>query len=246
MADDDAWDDPVVRPRPPPLPGPRRRRRRRVRLQDSSCSESAPALALANGSGGRGGSRGEGGSASAGEGCGPKLPSASSARTSASPRLPSAPPTPEQASCSNAGPLAGSDPASSSSSSSGSSSSSSTTSDGGSDSRGETAAASTAAPAPAVPSAFSGVGRGTRNRTGNFPFGADFFTPRYRQLELTGYQMTCNHQAHNIHRKCTWEMTFAVARGSEEVCKMALMTWSLLGNTAPDQEQHDAPARPRR
>ena len=74
---------------------------------------------------------------------------------------------------------------------------------------------------------WCGVGRGTRSG-------------RYRPLELTGYQMTCNHQAHNIHRKCTFEMSFAVARGSEEICKMALMTWSLLGDTAPDQEQHEA------
>jgi hypothetical protein len=63
-------------------------------------------------------------------------------------------------------------------------------------------------------------------------FGTAFFTPRARDMEFTGYQVTCGNPRHH---RCTKEMSFKV--GGPDT-KLMLMCWVAWGTDLPDKESH--------
>ena len=127
----------------------------------------------------------------------------------------------------------------SSSSSSSSSSGSSSSSDTSSDSSWSPKHVAKPVPEPKPKAKQSAEKPGDRVRSSNIyePFGACFFTPRYKDGVLSGLQMSCTRPAHNVERKCTKELSFGVA-GGEQNCRRMLKTWIVLCASVPSRSEH--------
>ena len=54
----------------------------------------------------------------------------------------------------------------------------------------------------------------TRTRERTVQFGLCYMTPRFKNGEASGFQMSCTQAEHNTHRKCTKEVSFGVFRAA--------------------------------
>ena len=71
----------------------------------------------------------------------------------------------------------------------------------------------------------------------NIHFGVCFLTPRYKNDELSGYQMTCTQPHHNKGKKCAEDTSFGAA-GDAGLCRRMLKSWLVFGATIATRDEH--------